>query len=282
MGVPFEAVVGADASWDLILRNADGSVNTGGAGAAALSAVVWAGDDQATLFAPTTTWVDALAGHVLLSVAASQTSGLTPGLYKVQLSLALGGQTSKKDLGLLRLLAAPGSGTAPTTYCSYDDMRRFAPWIGDLQSGESDETGFAEQRARARTWLHDAIVSRDRPWVWGRSGRVLGEPGFLGTWNDGRHGDLGPSKWLRDQLDAGYLMTIGPRYDKVREMTAKKSLGYVLEAQLPEAGQRDYATLADRFHREAEWLLAGYVAELDLNGDGQADYWVRVGVASAR
>jgi hypothetical protein len=277
MAITIDCVAGSDAGKTLTLTDRNGDAVTTYTDATTLAAECWSGDDQASLFSPAVAWVDSSAATLRIECSAAQTADLAPGRYPILLEVTTTGQTVKRVAAYLEVAAAPGTAEAPPVYGTFLEMLRFAPWIGDLQ-GEGDTAGFLDQRARARSYLDDAIVNRDRPFTQGRSGQTLGDPGFGGNWSNARFGDLGPSQWLVDYLAADALLV----RSKTTEIVARLAIAYVCEAQLGSVAETPYQKLAATYRLQAENLLRGYTAELDTNSDGVADYWVRLGVASDR
>ncbi len=268
--------IGTDADWQITALDSSGAAVVF-SGTETLAATVWAGDDQAALFAPTVSFINAAAGTMKLSVGAAQTANLAIGLYRVTVTVTSGGRAFDCFDGLLELDHTAGTATAPTVYCSLDDCLEWAPWLQDLQSELADVTGFAKQRGRARSWLDDMIVTRYKYLSYAPS---PGVPGF-GSWlMQGWGRDPIPSKWLRDQLDANYLIV----RDVIKEVTAKKAIAYVCAAQVgPKRDDNPYKDLARDFHWEADNLIKTVRAEIDLPPqDGYADILVNLGATDLR
>jgi hypothetical protein len=87
-----------------------------------------------------------------------------------------------------------------------------------------------------------------------------------------------PSKWLRDQLALNTLIVTG---DTI-EIVAKKALAYLCADQVGQDGTNPYQELGRTFARDAHNLLKTYRAEVDLDGDGNADLVVPCGATNLR
>jgi hypothetical protein len=124
------------------------------------TAEVWSGQDQNLLFAPTTAWIgDPSDGVIQLSVESTQTATLTPGRYALRVLVATTDDRSLTVLeDVLRLEASPGSTTALKTYCTYNDLLLYAPWLDTQEDTTFDLSGFMAQRHQAREWLEGIIL----------------------------------------------------------------------------------------------------------------------------
>lgn len=275
-----QLTTGAYGAWKLTLKRPDGTVETGFGSGATLAGAIWPGEDRASLVTPTLSWIDASAGAIKLEVSSAQSAALGPGRYQVQVSITAGGKTTtiSSAAGLLEWLdvtASPGSAGALKVYAGLVDLYAYVPALrhfADQLAGTM--SNFERERARARSWLDDAILGRDRPrdLIRGRSSKFFGLPLYLAPGYDI------PNPWLRDQLAADALIV----RDITREIVSRKAAAYACEGQLGSGDVSPIQRLGQREDLKAETLLAGYVAEIDTNGDGAADYWVRVGVASSR
>lgn len=228
-------------------------------GAETLTAQIWAGDDQEVLLTPTVAWVDA-PSQIQVTIDATT---LGEGDYQLRVR-----DNADADIAWhqLRVLPAPGTGEAPTTYCSFDDLLVYAPWLKNL-AGESDQTGFIEQRHLARVWLDQVIQRHCRP---GRNWISLG-PGTV--WLGGSSA-AGASTWLQDLLDDDGLLISA----SLREAAAKYAISQVLAAQVSgQEGTKTYQGLAVQFRGEAHAALSVATAEIDTDGDGAADIVIDLG-----
>jgi hypothetical protein len=249
-----EQVLGTDRDYPIVVRDSRGQAITSYTAANPLDAVIWQGDALAALATPAIAWDDAAAGSCTLTIARADLlddSGdpLAPGVYRLQAFVGEAGGVRKTIVdATIRLVATPGAGVAPRVYGTADEMKVFFPPIDDLQAG-SDETGFAEQRARARQWA-DQFVER----------------------YSAAQDKTAVRAWLAaDRLAVTPILS---------EMVAKKALSIVLLAQLPDAAtvaagrQSSFQQAGARLAAEAEALAANWVAEVDADGDGTVDTWV--------
>lgn len=285
-----EANIGADVVKSLTLTASDGRTPvTGYTNAATLACSAGYGDTRAAAFAPSVAWDTPSAGTITLTISGSDTATVDPGLYRLYLSITSNGKTRKAQIAFVRLYAVPGATAASATYCSFDDMLRFAPWIIDLITADpAMQSDLAEQRARARSWLDDIIVNRDRPNEWYRYGQTPFDASFSPRWGYGRYGDVFPNTWLRGQLANNRLIV----RDMTREITARRAIAYLCESQLGSVALghasegTSYQDLANRYLAQAQSLVASYVAELDLTTSNVTattpSYFVRCGIANSR
>jgi hypothetical protein len=163
-------------NWDLIQGTADSltiQVANGSGlpvtgvytGSDALSVEIWTGDDQAplTLSGTAASWSDASNGLILLSISQTDTSAMSPGIYRVRVYVTK--SSVKQAVYECTFDVHPHAGTAstPATYCTYDDMQRLAPWIRRLVSTDPAMlSSLAEYRTQARKWIDRQIMSRVR------------------------------------------------------------------------------------------------------------------------
>ncbi len=256
---------------------------------------LWTGDDQPNLATLTARWAtsadapadqptrydgnptDLSTPYVILSVPASAIGDLPPALYRLQVLINPETDAVLAYQGLIELTAAPGTAEAPAVYCTFDDVRKVAPWIGQLITQDTSlQSDLAEQRALARSRIDDAIVAAYRPFA----GRGRGGNSYLLATTVGTY-ESGPSKWLRDQLADGLLMTAGSRGLRLREIAARLTVSIACEGQLGKASDETPFQKLGRYNaRKAEALMGGWVAEIDLNADGSPDLAINLGVLS--
>lgn len=231
-------------------------------GSETLAATIWAGDDLAGGITPTLAWDTSIAGNpasatepvLLLTVPASILTSWSAGIFSYQ---CRANTTTELARGTIQFTLAPGSGVAPKTYCSAEDLRRCCPWIDDLQH-PGQQSGFAEERGQAREWVDQCLHAHD------------GRSASLANWEGGwLVGDMGRrSSWLQTQLDADKLML---RPEIVRA-NAYYAVSLVLRTQLGSREKTPYQSLAAEYRGMAEATLLTTVAELDTNADGEGDY----------
>lgn len=249
-----------------------------------LAASISFGAGRAAIVLPSIEWLDLDAWTATLTVTAEQTAALEPGFYRLYVTVDVDGQILPVFDGMIRLTGSPGTADEPgPAYCSMRNVRAVASWIDNLITAEDLglSTDLAEHRARARTRLEDAIVAAYRPSSRRGStgGYQLGDPGS-GSWGWDTESQ---SSWMRDQLAAGRLLLTGPRGDRAREITACLAVALLCSEQIGKGkSETDYQALARQYFARADSLMAGYVAELDLDADGSPDLWVRLGVLSLR
>lgn len=273
----FEAVIGSDAAWQLTITDDDENPITTYDPSAVLAASCWPGDDQANLFSPTLTWIDATQGTIKLSVSAAQTASLLPAVYNLQISITANGLTAKKNLtGGLTLLPTPGSASALKVYCTYQDMQRVFRGLDEFQDGDLDQTGFAEQRAMARQWFDDLLYRHYRGATGGLTPHQRVLQNWGGTWRSARR-----SPFLQQHLDADHLLLANPsgQPNRIPRCCATYAVALVLRDQTGSHGDTSYQVMAARYANIANGLALGIAAEIDTNADGIAEIVVDLGVA---
>lgn len=266
---------GAGGSWTITIRDGDGAPITTYAGTEPLSGRVWRGGDAAPAFTVAPTWADPSAGTVTLTIPKADTADLDPGQYRIQCTITDGITDPVFFEAILSITDAPGTATAGPVYCTLADMLDECSWLQDVSDIEHDETGFLKQRVRARQqWLHPAILAAHRPQQgWGATtfGNSLFGVSQVRT--------PAINKILADYLAADKLMVDPPRI--VTPMCAKYAVGLVLKDQITSGGGgprgNPYAALSAQFLAEASAMLAGYVAEVDINDDGYPEYVIPCG-----
>lgn len=158
---PIEIVQARDSakSWVVFLTSETGDALTYTSGDA-VSALLWAGDDRAST-AVTAAWQTA-PDKVRVTITSAQVGSLDPGKYRLRVYVGSGTSQRHAAEAVLTLLDGPGTSTAPATYCTAEDVRQLLPRLDDYSDPDTDQTGFAEQRAVARQWL-DAIIMAKFP-----------------------------------------------------------------------------------------------------------------------
>jgi len=173
----------------------------------------------------------------------------------------------------MSVVLLPESDAEDVGYCNADDLLTYYPALDGLfgvDDTADPKPGLMRQCERAREWLDEVIIAKYQP---SRRGWSIATPGY----NAYLYGaEDAPSKWLRDQLDAGKLIVTA----KVREICAKRALSYLLEAQTGSEGEDSYAQLGRRFARESGEMVKTLRAEIDSDGDGYADVVIHCGMSS--
>lgn len=246
------------------LRTPDGQAATGFSSADAVSAVLWAGDDQAPLATPLAEWDDPAQATVWVTFAEADTVTLPPGTYRLQVWVLSQGRRILGADAALRLTAVPGMATALPVYCSAGDVEALASgWVDTLQDLDTDQAGFAEERNLARRWLDRQVIARRRAWLddWYRVRARWADDAKIEADLTALQSHLDADRLMRDGLDAGLIERI----------TAHYALHLIFEPQIGEVNETSYQTLAERHRAQASRLLVGWTARVDTNGDGVAD-----------
>lgn len=277
----FEVFQGARTTFSITLEDEQGEPREGYTGSEARTLQVWPGGTEAiiTLADSSVAWANAAAAELTVTIGSTDATALTAAMmYPFRVLITESAAAVCRYTGYLQVVAGPGSGTAGKIYGDFSDLIRHGRWVVRLQTSV-DQAGFRNYLERARSWLDDAILAADRP-DWGSHGRTKDDATFGagGAW--GMDGDAPPNKWLRDQLDADYLIV----RDWVKEATARMALSFICEDQIGTESetQTPYQVLANRNASIAQAIACSHVAEIDFNADSQADYWVRIGKKSTR
>jgi hypothetical protein len=209
-------VQGGAADWPLQTWNRGSQTTPAYASGDTLTAYVYPGGSQASLFSCTVGWYTAGStqtgygqGQVQVSVTSAQSATLEAGGKYTLIVWWTSGSTGKTApiwRGPVYCEPAAGSSTeAIAPYCQLADLLQYAPWIRTLQNIDLDIESFYTQRLQAREWLDWLIV---RSWR-GTSAAYFGDSGrsaqfWLGSWV--RRTPL-PSYWLIGQLAGGFFLS---------------------------------------------------------------------------
>lgn len=253
------------------LRDSDGVAVTGKyTGTEVLALTIWAGDDRSPV--PLTTsgvfWSDANAGTIHISIEQVDTSTLDSFTYLLNVHITDGGKVRKCFESWLKIEAAPGTAVAPNAYCTADRMKRFAGQILDNLQDESDQAGFAEQRAQASRWVDRTILARAKKVLSDQLQRhipILVVDPIRPTYGVDAGPMFGasiyPETTLQGQMDTirnylggtnSKLTLIEPEDSAIIDATALKAIAIVLDRQFGPTGEdTPYQKLATKFHARA-------------------------------
>lgn len=267
--------IGIDRIYDCKLYQADSPTTaiTTYTDSATFTASFYRGDDQASLFSPTCAWISASAGTFSVTFPSTSTDDLTEGVYRLDVFITENSIKSHAVRASIEVIATAGSGTAPATYCSYEDMLLWAPFIRDLVDSQEDQAGFAEQRGQARKWL-DNIAQRHYRENGRYSNRQTSLDHLLGF--GFTRGEI--STQLKTWLDDNDLI-LDP---DVVACVAHYAISLVLRRTL--TGQKsqttDYSSYAAHFAAEANARAASLVLRIDTTStpDGVPDVFINLGV----
>jgi len=273
---PWKCPAGDAQTYTVFVTNGSGAtiVNTY-AGTEPLTATVWQGSDLAPIAGVVSaSWLSGPAGST--TVKLTPPADLAPGYYRVRLEVTYQGQKSPYYFGWIKVEAVAGSGAASPVYGSYQDMVDLAgDWLTRLQQGDpGDETTFLRERAMAREWLDDIIVSRSRVFAYRFD---LTYALYYGSF------PFGPVE-APDSVIAGYLasdfLQVVPR---TIECTTYKALAFACEKRMTfDADGEAFRQRAIFYHRKASNSLRRYRCTLDTDGDGNADIAFNLGVLTFR
>jgi hypothetical protein len=268
VGQAIRGEIGFDFYWDSTLLDPDGRP-VGYPPSAVFDSAVWIGGQAPPLFAPQVAWVDSLSGRFRLLVAASQTAGLAPGDYRLEVGVTYGGTRSPGFDGVLRLTDVPGSATARAPYVTYPDLLRYYDQLPTLANYAADQTGFLGQRVDASDEFDRELVTRYDP-----------RPGFVkrrAATPDPHLGHdvpiavaLAPTpKALSVAIKAGGVIV-----DRnVREQVARRAIALILDRQ-ETTDRNTYREEAASMRAEADRLWRRFEVQVDTDADGTADLLV--------
>jgi len=283
------ARLNSDNAWTVTARDAGGAA-VAFAAADAPEAVAWQGSDSAALFSPEISWDDATAGTLTLTVTHAQTADLSPGVYPLEITAVISGTGQRIPIldCWLELTDTPGTRATPPVYTTLQDLIDFGggAWLQTLRQTEG-LSNFTRERSRARLWLDTLIVKKFRPW----SGRTIhwSETSIIGP-PDARN------PVLRDYLAAdytpgvilptGYTLAAGETVlmvtEDTKEIVSLKALELICRQRVTLDDKDKFLTRAGYFGRLCRNKVLSYTAELDINGDGLADYAFNLGVINLR
>lgn len=226
---------------------------------------------QGVVFTPT--WGNPAAGTVNVQLTAVQTASLPPGQYLIQVGLT--DKSADFYEGFLVVSYSAGLSVLPPTYCAYDDLLTYAPWIMKLQT-EVQVAGFAVERGLSRAWLDNVIVQHSD---WMFLNPQIGQPGFMPLAMFPAMINRPPNLWLREQLNLNYLV----RRQQVIEITAKKSIYFICRSQLDALNEKQ-ERLAMWFGTDVDRMACTLRAEITLGvaDPVNQDIWPSVTVDCGR
>lgn len=239
-----------------------------------LTAKVWPGDDQLIVATPTARWEDATLAKWWLDFAPADTATLVAGVYRVRVIATRGSVIDELLRDSVEVLVVAGTGAAPSVYCTYEDMAIECNWLQQFQDESEDQTGFAEQRVRAREWM-DGLILRASPI--GGAGQLISYQ-TRWTWSSGNSMRLAIDPVMTDYLATGKLMLTTPQGRQIVRACACYAISLVLRAQ----PGKDHVDLGNYFMMRARDEATHVVAEIDTNDDGQADYAISLGSTNTR
>lgn len=146
MGQSLKIVRGFDGGWKSVLKNE--GVITPYPPDAPFDAKVWRGGDEATLFSPVASWIDSNQATFQMVIAGAQTTGLDPGLYRMQIGVMSGVHVPAFD-GTLEIVESPGVGTLRSPYVTGRDLLFWYDQLETLQTIKGGDATFLTQRVQA-------------------------------------------------------------------------------------------------------------------------------------
>jgi hypothetical protein len=228
-------------------------------GSEPLAVQLWQGEGLAGVPGVlTASWTggDPPSGVCQLSVAGASTAALTPDFYLWRLNLTTGGRKYEAADGWLRLGAAPGTDTAPITYCTLQDLIDYGgEWVTDLMV-ETSMASFLKERAQARRWMDRLIISKSRPYAY-----TLADYLVAGYSSANYAAEL-PDMYIVGLLQAGTTMLLTP---DLIECVAYKALQLICEKAFT-WGTNDndtYHLRASYFRTKCSAMISSMVVTFD-------------------
>lgn len=263
------------------LRDSTGAAYTDGGSGWTFTCTVWPGDDRAATTTLPAAWNDYTAGTVDVTFPKATMQSLAVGFYNVELTAE--SKTIDCAIGTLQVLAGPGSGTASSSYHTYQDLEDELPWVGDLRDHFRDQTGFAETSNDAWHWINGAIlkakpvstqgvVSRQNYWWWDTPAGGSG----------GTYPPLGEDTTLADYLNDGKLMTTTATGRMFVRASVYYTLGIILGRAVGINTAVNVNALASQYTRMAHETLSKCVAEIDTDDDGVSEYVIPLSLTNTR
>lgn len=248
-------------------------------GSETLACVLWPGDDQAVTATLPATWDETSAplGKATIAFPLDVMTALEPSWYDAMLSIADG----SADLAAFRLVVEPGPGTAAAgkVYHSYKDLTDEMPSVGKYADYLNDQSGFREVAAESRRWIDAEILQRAPVGCQGLYG-----PFGCQSWDGGYayydpYGarDQAEDPILAAALDADKLVLTTATGRRFVQAAVYKTLSVILRRAVGMNATNDLFTLSKRYEDMAKKTLASCIANIDVDGDGFAEYVVSLG-----
>lgn len=275
----FTVRINTDFDWTVVGQTTDelleSSPATGFEPADTIEAVVWGGQDSATVFTPTAEWINAPGAEARLSVTAAMTVALTPGVYPLEMTVIVNGTGQRVPFldAWFEVTESPGVAAALPVYGTVQDLFDFGggAWLPQLRFVPG-LANFTRQRARARSRLDTLILKAYRPWT-----------RYNGARNPYIDSGEGQSLEGYDKTMRGYLATNKLIVtDETREICALMALEQVCRQQFTFTADDPFPARAQYFKAQASRLIKCYRAEVDTNADGIAEFSFNLGVHSIR
>lgn len=261
-------------------------------GAETLSLSLWTGDAIAPigLSGSLASWLSATDGTFTVKLDDTDTADLVAGVYRLEVTLTTGDEPYTCFEALVRVRATAGAGVALATYCTFDEVVTFAPWIADLiTQNPSIQSDLGEQRGAARRWLNRQLLSRARRDLMEQLERhapvsaatpytftqfVDGGP----AWGVSTYSDTTLESELAlisASLDSDYVADTDPGLvdsnREAAEICAHYTAYLVGRSEIGGEGRTNYQRFAFASHARARFGLAGYVAKI-YTDDSDAPY----------
>lgn len=240
-------------------------------GAEPLRVEMWDGAALAALpVVPTATHVPGSPGSVAVSVSAVQSAALPVGIRRLRLSVLTAGDWWPILDGAVEVEDSPGADAPESVYSSLRDLREVAAWTVGT-SARGDATDYLPQRAAARAWLDDAILSRIR-YSTIRPDLVR----IVTAWSPAD----GPDPWFLGKLAVGALVV-----DRaIRRTCSLQAAALIAESRVgvDNRASDPWPARAAALRDDARRALLTLRVGLDLDADGKADFFLHMGRVTLR
>lgn len=216
-----------------------------------LQCTIWKGDAENVLAIPNVGWDQTLGPpNFLVQLVPSDTANLTPAVYSIQVvaTRPSTGQTAAVWTSQIEVLIQPGAAPSQPVYIQLSDLMTELPTISSFQQQFRNDTGFEEQRHRARKVL-DELCHRNARALAGISSNI-----YPSEWP---YRLLVKSPVLDAYLAKNWLWLSQPLIEHQILLT----LSYVFGGQTP-ANPKLYQELANHYRVRAELALRGCTAQV--------------------
>lgn len=231
---------------------------------------IWPGEDRASSATLPASWNSGPAGKIDLAFPLDVMTDLEPGLYNGAVLLA-DSSTLLAAFALNVVHGPGGTATAPKVYSTYADLLDELPWLTQLQGDANDQTGFADARRDARTWL-DGIILGAVPTC-----RYFRSTALSWDWNFDTHGTSQTSILVAEALAADQLMITSPSGLRLVKACTYYALATILRRCAGQKSTSDLIALSSYYSTMANNTVLACRAEIDVNADGRPEYVILLG-----
>lgn len=258
------------------IYNDQGYPITGFDGTECFEVTLWPGDTGTEITYVnelTACWSKPADGEYVITVPAMD---VLPGIYSLRVVLDPNGSVcydSPREVfrGYLKVAASPKSMCSDPmkSYCTYADLLEKAPFLEQTFT-DTDLSGFARQRFRARQWV-DMSIQRNSPNTsnWNHSNIV-----FYGVFAPG----ISSRGRVLELLESNKLILTRPIVDAA----AHYAIYLICDALNGTPTTGSYGEIAQKHYSRACSVLDSAVAEFSTSGSGNVDFAVDMRLVTGR